>query len=72
MKQTFDVIIEEDGTFSINTDEIAETEHKAAEEFLEMLTNMAGGERKDTPKEHPFWKDKSVLRGGRIVTNGRK
>ena len=62
-----DIDILEDGTISVKTSDIAEANHVSADQLLADIANMAGGERSTRKREHPFWKNRRVLRGGRIV-----
>jgi len=71
---TIDIEILEDGTVSVTTEEIAETQHLSADALLDELEDMVGKvvEVKQNP-ENPgklFFRDKKVLRGGRIIKAG--
>ena len=61
------VEILEDGTISVQTSEISEKNHVSADQFLDDLEEAMGGVRKTEQKEHEFWKNRNVLKGGRIV-----
>lgn len=52
MADTMNIEILEDGTFSVTTGTISEKNHYSADEFLDMLEGMAGGERKRSPRKH--------------------
>lgn len=57
----------DDGVISVTTDSISEANHMSADELLFDLENMAGGPRETKQREHPFWKNRTVLKGGKIV-----
>lgn len=61
------VVILEDGTISIKTSDISETNHYSADDLLNMIEDLSGGTRQIERREHPLLKNKKVLRGGRIV-----
>jgi len=63
--------IEEDGTITIKTSDIADQHHLSAEEFLEDVETLMGHRRVTEKREHPFWKNRQVRRGGKIVKVGR-
>jgi len=71
-----DILIEvlEDGTASIKTTSIAEVHHLAADQLFDELEDMLGGKR--VTKQNPdnpgarFFKNRKVLRGGKIVKAG--
>ena len=71
-----DIIIEilEDGTASIKTTAVADIHHLAADQLLDELEDMLGGGRVTVQNpENPgeaFWKNRKVLRGGKIVKTG--
>jgi len=71
---TIDIEILEDGTISITTGEIAETQHLSADAMLTELEDMVGEiiSKKENPNSPGklFFKDKRVLRGGKIVKAG--
>ena len=56
----------EDGTISVKTSEISETNHLSADELLKMISEMSGGTTKITPREHEFWEKRTVKKGGKI------
>ena len=62
--------ITEDGTIKFSTDSISQANHVAADEFLETIQNMMGGETKSKQKPNKFWANRAVKRGGKIVTKG--
>lgn len=62
--------IEEDGTITVITGDIAEQHHFSADEFLDGIEALAGGKRKTTQRVHDFWNKRKVLRGGKIVMTG--
>jgi len=64
---TMEFEILEDGQIVIKTSEIAEKDHASADEILDLIEQSLGGERKTEKREHPFWRNKNVARGGRIV-----
>lgn len=59
--------IEEDGTITVKTGDIADQHHLSAEEFLEGVEELTGHRRVTEKREHPFWKNRRVLKGGKIV-----
>lgn len=69
MPSTMDIEILEDGTISVTSGDIGDTQHLSADEFLNDLEDMSGGEKTTTKREHPFMKNKRVLRGGKILHN---
>jgi hypothetical protein len=58
----------EDGKISIQTSEISEKNHINADDLLDMIENLLGGERKREKRENEFWKKRKVLKGGKIIT----
>jgi hypothetical protein len=64
----FDIEILEDGTVSIKTGEFSDVQHIAADALLDEIEEALGSKRQTKPMEHPFWKNKTVKRGGKIVT----
>lgn len=60
--------IEEDGTISFTTSEISQKNHLSADDFLDEIENMLGSKRKTTPVKNKFWKNKQVLKGGKVIT----
>jgi len=46
MADVMDIEILEDGTISVKTDKISQANHFSADEFLNELEEMLGGERK--------------------------
>jgi hypothetical protein len=64
-----DIIMEilEDGTVSVKTSDVAEQHHLSADQLLEELDDLLGGEVAKRRREHPLLKNKRVLRGGKIV-----
>jgi len=67
MKTTLDIVILEDGKLQITTGDIADAVHLDADQLLDELEDMIGGERITTPVKHPFWENRKVLRGGKII-----
>jgi len=67
-----DISIEilEDGTVSIKTSDISDTHHLSADQLLDEIEDILGGKAIRKRREHPFWKNKTVLKGGKIVTRG--
>ena len=69
-----DLEILEDGTISVTTGEIAETQHLSADALLTELEDMVGEivSKEENPNNPGklFFKDKKVLRGGKIVKAG--
>jgi hypothetical protein len=51
MADTMKIEILDDGKISVQTDEISQKNHYSADEFLAMIEDLAGGERKTTPKK---------------------
>ncbi len=64
------VEILEDGTISVKTTDVSDTNHIAADQLLDELESSMGGKRKQEKIDHPFWKNKRVLKGGKIVKLG--
>lgn len=64
------VEILEDGTISCKTEEISQVNHLSADQLLEEIETLIGGPVKRTPVQHPYWKNRAVLRGGKIVKIG--
>ena len=70
MINSFDIKILEDGTIQLDSEEFDEQKHLEAEEFMNDITELLGGEKKTTEKEHPFWKNRIVKRAGKIQKIG--
>lgn len=66
-----DVEILEDGVISVKTESFKEANHVNADELLDEITEAMGGESIVRKREHPFMKNKRVLRGGKVVKLGR-
>ena len=64
-KMTVEIL--DDGQVKIQTSDISQKNHMSADELLEMVEDMVGGERQTTPVEHEFWKTRTVVKGGRVV-----
>ena len=58
----------EDGTITVETESISQVNHVSADQLLEQIAKLAGGKVDTKKKEHPFWKNKIVQKGGKIVT----
>lgn len=67
MPDFIDIEILEDGTLSVTTGDISETNHISADELILDLEKNLGGERKTKKREHPFMKNAIVHRGGKIT-----
>ncbi len=59
--------IQEDGKIKIDSEEIADSLHVNADDMIAELESLMGSKRSTSPKKHPFFKNKKVLRGGKIV-----
>ena len=57
----------DDGQIKMQTSDISEKNHMSADELLDSIEDMMGGERQTEKVEHEFWKNRQVQRGGRIV-----
>lgn len=71
MATDIDIEILADGTVSVKTGEVADTQHISADQLLDELEDMIGKVVKteknpDNPAKQ-FFKNKKVLRGGKIV-----
>jgi hypothetical protein len=66
---TITIEILDDGTISYQTDSISEKNHVSADDFLSAIEKAMGTSRKTTPKKNKFWKNRQVLKGGRVVEN---
>lgn len=71
MPTNIEVEILEDGTISVTTGNIEDTKHVSADKLLDQLEELSGGQRIRQRREHTFFKNKAVRRGGRIVKAGR-
>ena len=67
MATTIEIEILADGTVSVTTGDIEQTKHISADQLLEELGGLLGGEVKIQKREHTFWKNKNVLRGGKVI-----
>ena len=70
MPDTMKIEILEDGQLKIQTEGISEANHMSADEFLEGLEEVMGTKRISTKLEHPFWKNRIVQRGGKVLKVG--
>ena len=74
MSTSIDCEILEDGTISIQTGDIEEKQHLAADALLDEITELCGGVRNTTPRENTyatnFFKNRKVLLHGKIVKTG--
>lgn len=57
----------EDGQIVMETDDVSEKNHAAADDILELIEESLGSKSIPQKKEHPLLRNKNVLRGGRIV-----
>jgi len=57
----------EDGVISVKTTDISQVNHISADNLLEMLEEELGTLKEKKPIEHAFWKNRVVLKGGKIV-----
>jgi hypothetical protein len=64
------VEILEDGTVSVKTDKISDAAHFSADQLLEDIADMVGGETKKTPRENKFWDNRVVALHGKIKKVG--
>lgn len=62
-----EVKILEDGKLQITSQEISDAKHLDADQLLDELEEMIGGSRERKHNPHPFWKNRKVQRGGKIV-----
>lgn len=60
------VEILEDGTVSVSTDAISDAAHFSADQLLDEIAELIGGETKKTPKENKFWANHKVALHGKI------
>ena len=67
MMDKIQIEILDDGTVSIQTSDISQKNHLSADELLDLIEDAVGGVRQTTPVEHEFWKNRSVVKGGRVV-----
>ena len=72
MPTKIEVKILEDGKLQVTTGDIEDAKHLDADQLLDELEEVLGGVRVTEKRDHPFWKNKNVLRGGRVVTAGSK
>jgi hypothetical protein len=64
---TIDIEILEDGTISIKTSELSETNHINADLLLDEIENLGGGEATRKRREHEFWSRHKIVNRNRIV-----
>ena len=62
-----EIKILEDGKLRITSEQISEAKHLDADQLLDELEEMIGGSRERKQNPHPFWKNKIVQRGGKVV-----
>ena len=70
MPDEIKINILEDGVISVQTDSFSDANHVSADDLLDEITDQLGCEverKKNTPD---FFKNKQVLKGGKIVTTG--
>lgn len=70
MADTIKIEILDDGTISVQTSEISPKNHVSADEFLSMIEDLGGGERKTTPVKRSY--SMSLRSHDRKVTTYRK
>ena len=63
----FEIIILEDGTLKIESEEFSESLHLQADQFIEEIELLLGTKRQTSKKEHPYWKNRIVQRGGKVI-----
>lgn len=62
-----DIEIMPDGVIKIKTKELSEANHINADQLLDEITELAGGQRQTEQLEHDFWKSRNVIRqAGRV------
>lgn len=64
------VEILDDGTVSVSTDSISDAAHFSADQLLDEIAELVGGETKKTPKENKFWANRTVALHGKIKKVG--
>lgn len=64
---TIDIEILEDGTISIKTSELSETNHINADLLLDEIEDLAGGQATRKRREHEFWSRHKIVNRNRIV-----
>lgn len=62
-----DLEILDDGTISVKTSSISQQNHISADELLDEITSAAGGSRKTEQRKHPYFDNRDVIKGGKIV-----
>lgn len=72
MADTIDFEILEDGTISISTDNFKSSNHISADELIEEVLSESGGEVTRRQKPNEFWKNRTVVKGGKVVKLGGK
>jgi len=67
MADTIQLEILEDGKLSIQTSAISDKNHINADQLLDYIEELLGGERQTEKREHEFFQKRRVLKGGRVV-----
>jgi len=67
MADNISIEILEDGKLSIKTSEVSDKNHINADDLLDMLEDLLGGERQTEKREHEYWKKHRVIKGGKVV-----
>jgi len=59
----------DDGKVSVTTGAIADTHHIDADNLLDEIESLLGGTKitKENPEAKQFWKNRQVLKGGKII-----
>jgi len=66
-KMTVEIL--DDGQVKIQTSDISQKNHMSADELLDMVEDMVGGQRQTTPVDHEFWRGRTVKLHGKVVKN---
>jgi hypothetical protein len=61
MADSIDIEILEDGTISIQTSEISDTNHVSADLLLDEIEELAGGQTTRKRREHDFWSRHKIV-----------
>ena len=64
--------IMDDGEIKVKTSDISEANHMSADELLELIDDMVGVTKSVEKVEHEFWKNRTGVRGGRVVKSNSR
>ena len=67
MADNIEIEVLEDGSLKVQTSAISDKNHINADDLMDLLEDMLGGEVVKEKREHEFFQKRRVLKGGKVV-----